>query len=301
VAADDEGDRSKRSAGVVPYGLLSPGILWLLLFFLVPLVTLARTSLSVKTSRFDPNDIEFTWELSNYTSAISDYSEQFLRSFAYAGTATVLCILIGYPMAYVIAFRGGRYRNLLLGLVVVPFFTSFLIRTLAWVNVLNDNGPVVSAIDRLQLTSVLDSLGLMSDGRLLSTHTAVIGGLTYNFLPFMILPIYVSLEKIDLGLTDAAKDLYNNGWQAFRKVVLPLSLPGVFAGSLLTFIPAAGDFINAQFLGGPRNTMIGTVVQNQFLVQGDLPTAAALSFILMIIITIGTLIYARALGTDDLV
>jgi spermidine/putrescine transport system permease protein len=183
----------------------------------------------------------------------------------------------------------------------VPFFTSFLIRTLAWVNVLNDNGPVVSAIDRLQLTNVLDSLGLMSDGRLLSTHTAVIGGLTYNFLPFMILPIYVSLEKIDLGLTDAAKDLYNNGWQAFRKVVLPLSLPGVFAGSLLTFIPAAGDFINAQFLGGPRNTMIGTVVQNQFLVQGDLPTAAALSFILMVIITIGTLIYARVLGTDDLV
>jgi spermidine/putrescine transport system permease protein len=301
VAADDEGDRSKRSAGVVPYGLLSPGVLWLLLFFLVPLVTLARTSLSVKTSRFDPNDIDFTWELSNYTNAISDYSEQFLRSFAYAGTATVLCILIGYPMAYVIAFRGGRYRNLLLGLVVVPFFTSFLIRTLAWVNVLNDNGPVVSAIDRLQLTNVLDSLGLMSDGRLLSTHTAVIGGLTYNFLPFMILPIYVSLEKIDLGLTDAAKDLYNNGWQAFRKVVLPLSLPGVFAGSLLTFIPAAGDFINAQFLGGPRNTMIGTVVQNQFLVQGDLPTAAALSFILMVIITIGTLIYARVLGTDDLV
>ena len=141
----------------------------------------------------------------------------------------------------------------------------------------------------------------MSDGRLLSTHVAVIGGLTYNFLPFMILPIYVSLEKIDLGLTDAAKDLYNNGWQAFRKVVLPLSLPGVFAGSLLTFIPAAGDFINAEFLGGPKNTMIGSVIQDRFLVQGDIPTAAALSFILMIIITIGVLIYARVLGTDDLV
>jgi spermidine/putrescine transport system permease protein len=169
------------------------------------------------------------------------------------------------------------------------------------VNVLSDNGPVVSLLDRLQVTSVLDSLGVMSDGRLLSTHTAVIGGLTYNFLPFMILPIYVSLEKIDLGLTDAAKDLYNNGWQAFRKVVLPLSLPGVFAGSLLTFIPAAGDFVNAQFLGGPKNTMIGTVVQNRFLTQGDLPTAAALSFVLMVIITIATLIYARVLGTDDLV
>lgn len=299
--ADDEEDRGRRSTGLVPYGLLSPGILWLILFFLVPLVTLARTSLSVKTSRFDPNDIDFTWELANYTSAISDYSEQFIRSFAYAGAATLLCIAIGYPMAYVIAFRGGRFRSVLLGLVVVPFFTSFLIRTLAWVNVLADQGPVVSAFDNLQLTGLLNSLGIMSDGRLLSTHVAVIGGLTYNFLPFMILPIYVSLEKIDLRLTEAAKDLYNNGWQAFRKVVLPLSLPGVFAGSLLTFIPAAGDFINAEFLGGPRNTMIGSVIQDRFLVQGDLPTAAALSFLLMIIITIGTLIYARVLGTDDLV
>jgi spermidine/putrescine transport system permease protein len=299
--AEAEEDRAKRSAGLVPYGLLSPGVLWLLLFFLVPLVTLARTSLSVKTSRFDPNDIHFSWEFSTYSDAISNYSEQFIRSFVYAGLATILCIAIGYPMAYVIAFRGGRYRNLLLGLVVVPFFTSFLIRTLAWVNVLSDQGPVISMLDRLQLVSVLNSLGIMSDGRLLSTHVAVIGGLTYNFLPFMILPIYVSLEKIDLGLTDAAKDLYNNGWQAFRKVVLPLSLPGVFAGSLLTFIPAAGDFINAEFLGGPKNTMIGSVIQDRFLVQADIPTAAALSFILMIIITIGVLIYARVLGTEDLV
>jgi spermidine/putrescine transport system permease protein len=200
-------------------------------------------------------------------------------------------------VAYVIAFRGGRYRNVLLGLVVVPFFTSFLIRTMAWQTVMSDSGPVLSLLDQLRLVGVLDALGIANDGRLLSTHAAVIGGLTYNFLPFMILPIYVSLEKIDLGLTEAAKDLYNNGWQAFRKVVLPLSLPGVFAGSLLTFIPAAGDFVNAQFLGGPKNTMIGTVVQNRFLTQGDLPTAAALSFVLMVIITIATLIYARVLGT----
>jgi spermidine/putrescine transport system permease protein len=299
--AESEEDRSKRSAGAVPYGLLSPGVLWLVLFFLVPLFTLARTSLSVKNSRFDPRDMEFSWEVSTYSNAISDYSEQLARSFVYAGLATLLCIAIGYPMAYVIAFRGGRYRNLLLGLVVVPFFTSFLIRTLAWVNVLADQGPVISLLDRLQLVDVLDSVGIMSDGRLLSTHVAVIGGLTYNFLPFMILPIYVSLEKIDLRLTEAAKDLYNNGWQAFRKVVLPLSLPGVFAGSLLTFIPAAGDFINARFLGGPNNTMIGTVVQDRFLVQLDYPTAAAISFILMAIITVATLVYARVLGTDDLI
>ena len=300
MAVDDDGDRSRRQARVLPYALLSPGMLWLLLFFLVPLVTLLRTSLSSKPSRFTP-DVEFGWEWSNYTDSISTYSEQFLRSFAYAGAATILCIAIGYPVAYVIATRGGRFKNLLLGFVVVPFFTSFLIRTLSWQNVLSDNGPVVSILDRLHLMNALDAVAIAENGRLLATHAAVIGGLTYNFLPFMILPIYVSLEKIDLRLTEAAKDLYSNGWTAFRKVVLPLSLPGVFAGSLLTFIPAAGDFVNAAFLGSPNNSMIGSVVQNRFLDQGDTPTAAALSFILMVIITLGTLLYARLLGTDDLV
>ncbi len=300
MAVDDDGDRTKRRGTWVPLGLLSPGMIWLILFFVLPLVTLARTSLSVKESRF-VQDATFTWEWANFTDALGDYSEQFTRSFVYAGTATLICIAIGYPVAYVIAFRGGRYKNALLGLVVVPFFTSFLIRTLAWATVLADNGPVLSILDRLSLVGVLESVGIAENGGLLSTHAAVIGGLTYNFLPFMILPIYVSLEKIDLRLTEAAKDLYSNGWTAFRKVVLPLSLPGVFAGSLLTFIPAAGDFINARFLGGPNNTMIGTVVQDRFLVQLDYPTAAAISFILMIIITVATLIYARVLGTDDLI
>ncbi len=300
MAVDDDGDRTKRRGTWVPLGLLSPGMIWLILFFVLPLATLARTSLSVKESRF-VQDATFTWEWANFTDALGDYSEQFTRSFVYAGTATLICIAIGYPVAYVIAFRGGRYKNALLGLVVVPFFTSFLIRTLAWATVLADNGPVLSILDRLSLVGVLESVGIAENGGLLSTHAAVIGGLTYNFLPFMILPIYVSLEKIDLRLTEAAKDLYSNGWTAFRKVVLPLSLPGVFAGSLLTFIPAAGDFINARFLGGPNNTMIGTVVQDRFLVQLDYPTAAAISFILMIIITVATLIYARVLGTDDLI
>jgi len=275
-------------------------MLWLALFFLLPLLTLARMSLSTKTSRFD-FDPAFTWDFGVYTDAVTTYSAQFVRSFVYAGSATVLCILIGYPVAYVIAVRGGRWKNLLLGLVVVPFFTSFLIRTIAWSTVLQDSGPVVSALDSLGLMGLLESLGIASGGRLLQTHAAVIGGLTYNFLPFMILPIYVSLEKIDLRLIDAAKDLYSNGWSAFRKIILPLSLPGVFAGSLLTFIPAAGDFVNARFLGGPNNTMIGTVVQDRFLVQLDYPTAAAISFVLMVIITVATLIYARVLGTGDLV
>jgi spermidine/putrescine transport system permease protein len=299
MASDD--DHTRKQGRIVPYALLTPGMLWLVLFFLVPLVTLVRTSLSEKGSAFDPNDIELTWRFSTYTDAISDNSEQLIRSFAYAGTATVLCILIGFPLAFVIATRGGRFRNLLLGLVVVPFFTSFLIRTLAWSSILGDRGPIVGIIDNLSLMGPLEALGIAENGRLLATHAAVIGGLTYNFLPFMVLPIYVSLEKIDLRLIEAAKDLYSNGWQAFRKVVLPLTLPGVFAGSLLTFIPAAGDYINAEFLGSPNNSMIGNVVQFRFLQQNDTPSAAALSFVLMAIITVGTLVYAKLLGTEDLV
>jgi spermidine/putrescine transport system permease protein len=302
MAKDGDGsgeDRTKREGGLVPYALLSPGMLWLALFFLVPMATLLRMALSVKESRFD-FEPTFSWELSNFTDSVSTYSGHLVRSFTYAGIATVATILIGYPVAYVIAFRGGRWRNVLLGLVVVPFFTSFLIRTLAWQNLLFDDGPVLGVLRSLGLVGTLESIGVIDDGRLLQTHAAVIGGLTYNFLPFMILPIYVSLEKIDLRLTEAAKDLYNDGWSAFRKVVLPLSLPGVFAGTLLTFIPAAGDFVNARFLGGPNNTMIGTVVQDRFLVQLDYPTAAALSFVLMVVITAGVLVYARILGTDDL-
>jgi spermidine/putrescine transport system permease protein len=297
---DDDGDRSRRRARFVPYGLLSPGMLWLVLFFLVPLATLAKASLSTKKSRFD-FDPKFTWDVGNYTDALSTYDTQLVRSFAYAAAATVICIAIGYPTAYVIAFRGGRWRNVLLGLVVIPFFTSFLIRTLAWTTILADRGPVVEAITSLGADGFLDRIGVFQNGGLLGTHVAVVGGLAYNFLPFMLLPIYVSLEKVDVGLTEAAKDLYSNGWQAFRKVVLPLSLPGVFAGTLLTFIPAAGDFVNARFLGGPNQTMIGNVVQDRFLVQLDYPTAASLSFILMVIITVGVLVYARLLGTDDLV
>jgi spermidine/putrescine transport system permease protein len=299
VASDSGEDRTKRDGGLVPYALLSPGMLWLTLFFLVPMATLLRMALSVKESRFD-FEPTFSWELSNFTDAISEYSDHLIRSFVYAGIATVATILIGYPVAYVIAFRGGRWRNVLLGLVVVPFFTSFLIRTLAWQNLLFDDGPVLGVLEAVGLVGALESVGIVDDGRLLQTHAAVIGGLTYNFLPFMILPIYVSLEKIDVRLTEAAKDLYNDGWSAFRKVVLPLSLPGVFAGTLLTFIPAAGDFVNARFLGGPNNTMIGTVVQDRFLVQLDYPTAAALSFVLMVVITAGVLVYARILGTEDL-
>ncbi len=281
-----------RRGRFAPYGLLSPGVLWLALFFLVPVATLLRTSLSERPDRFRPSDLDFTWHWDNFGSALSDFSGQFGRSFLYAGVATLLALVIGYPLAYVIAFRGGRYRNLLLGLVVVPFFATFLVRTIAWQSILADQSVVVSA---------LRGIGLLGDdGRLLATPGAVIGGLTYNFLPFMVLPIYVSLEKIDRNLVDAAKDLYSGAGRAFRKVVLPLSFPGLFAGGLLTFIPAAGDFINAQLLGGPRTTMIGNVIQNQFLVQSNYPVAAALSVVLMVIVTAAVLVYARLLGTEQL-
>ncbi len=275
-----------------PYGLLSPGVIWLTLFFLVPVMMLLRSSLSDRPERFLPNNLNFSWNFDNYSSALSQYGEQFQRSFVYAAVATIACFAIGYPLAYVIAFRGGRYRNLLLGLVVIPFFTTFLIRTIAWKTILADEGIVVG---------ILRDVGILApNGRLLATSFAVIGGLAYNFLPFMILPIYVSLEKIDRNLVDAAKDLYATPARAFWRVVFPLSLPGVFAGTLLTFIPASGDFINASFLGSPKTTMIGNVVQNQFLVQLDYPTAAALSFMLMIVITVAVLIYAKVLGTEDL-
>jgi spermidine/putrescine transport system permease protein len=299
AAADTGADRTLRSGRRIPYVLLIPGMLFTFVFFIIPLITLLKISLSTKPDRFLP-DYEFTWEWSNFGAAFDDFGEQLLRSFGYAAVATLLCLLIAYPVAYFIAFKGGRWRNVLLGLVMVPFFTSFLLRTIAWQSLLNDNGPVVGVIEALSLEGVLDAIGITENGRILNTSVAVIGGLTYNFLPFMLLPIYVSLEKIDIRLVDAAADLYSTFPRAFRRVILPLSLPGVFAGTLLTFIPATGDFINAELLGNPNTTVIGTVVQTQFLERNDYPTAAAISFVLMAIIVALVAVYAKFLGTEDL-
>jgi spermidine/putrescine transport system permease protein len=284
---------------LAPYGLLKPGVLWLALFYLAPLVTLLKTSLSTLPSRFSVKP-EFDWNFDNYTSAFTDNGGQFGRAFLYAGIATVLTILIGYPLAYVIAFRGGRYRSLLLGLIVIPFFTSYLIRTIAWSSLLADSGPIVSTLDTFRLSDLLSNIGVMQNGKLINTPTAVIGGLTYNFLPFMILPIYVSLEKVNPSLVDAAMDLYSTSTKAFLRVVLPLTIPGLFAGTLLTFIPAAGDFVNQQYLGNPNTSMIGNSIQNQFLVQNNVPLASAMSFVLMVTITIGVMVYTRFFGTEDL-
>ena len=283
-----------RSTGrkVTPYLLSLPALAYLAVFFVVPLWALFRTSLSTSEgSVFDPT-LSFNWEFSNYTDAFDRYDAQIYRSFWYALAATLLALALAYPLAYFLAFKAGRWRNVLLGLVILPFFITFIIRTLAWKTIFADSSVV---------TDVMDALGLTTNGRILSTQWAVIGGLTYNFLPFMILPIYVSIEKIDPRLLEAARDLYAGGGRTFRKVLLPLSMPGVLAGSLLTFIPAAGDFVNAQYLGGTNQAMVGTVIQSQFLVVKDYPLAAALSAVLMIIILAMVLVYTKALGTEDLV
>lgn len=283
---------------LIPYWLLLPGILWLLVFFVLPMAYQASTS--VQTGSLEEG-FQVTWHFQTYWDAFADYLPQFLRSLLYAGTATVLCLLLGYPLAYLIAFKAGRWRNLLLVLVIAPFFTSFLIRTLAWKTILADGGPVVDVLNGVGFLDVTSWLGMTEGDRVLATPLAVVCGLTYNFLPFMILPLYTSLERIDTRLHEAAGDLYARPATVFRKVTFPLSMPGVVSGTLLTFIPASGDYVNAELLGSTDTRMIGNVIQSQYLRILDYPTAAALSFILMAIVLIMVTIYIRRAGTEDLV
>jgi spermidine/putrescine transport system permease protein len=278
-----------RHRGLTPYLLLAPGLAYLGLFFVVPLGFLVYQSL--ESGSFDFG-YAFTWAWGNYWDAIHDYRRQFVRSIEYAGIATALALLFSYPLAYWIAFRGGRWKNLLLLFIVAPFFVTYLIRTLAWETILADQGPVVGFLRDVNV--------LGDDGRLLATSAAVVAGITYNFLPFMALPLYVSLEQIDERLIEAAQDLYASKWKAFLRVTLPLSLPGVVAGTLLTFIPAAGDFINAQLLGSTKQHMIGNVIQSKFLELTDYPAAASMSLVLMAAILLFVAIYARVVGTEKL-
>lgn len=327
----------KRHRWVIPYALLAPGMLWLVVFYVYPAFQMFIAS-------FWSGSLErgFSFSFSNYTNytdAVSEFSPFYLRSIVYAAGATLLTFLIAYPLAYTIAFKGGRLKNLLLFLVVAPFFTSFLLRTISWKIILGDGGPFLGPLKELGV--------LPPEFRLLATPLAVISGITYSFLPFMTLPVYVALEKIDLRLVEAAKDLYAGPWrpgggiagailggaagailgfvlgtepvvlavvgailgaaigllfisESFVRVTFPLSLPGVFAGSLLTFIPAIGDYVNAEFLGNPDTRMLGNVIQNKFLTQNDYPAAAALSFTLMAGILVVVAIYARILGTEEL-
>jgi len=273
---------------LVPYFLMGPGLIWLILFFVIPLGYMGELSLRSGTV----GNFAMTWEFSNYTDSLSRFDSQFLRTFIYAGVATILALIIAYPLAYAIAFRGGRWKNALLLAVVAPFFTTYLIRTIAWQTILGDSGVVVDILKTLSL--------LGDDGRLLATPTAVIAGLTYNFLPFMILPIYASLERIDVRLIEAAKDLYSSARTAFWRVTVPLSAPGVVAGTLLTFIPAAGDYVNAFYLGSTNQAMIGNRIQGLYLEERDYPTAAALSFTMLLAILVVVFIYIRFAGSEAL-
>jgi spermidine/putrescine transport system permease protein len=335
LAAPTARRRLSRRA-IAPYVLLAPGLLWLLLFYIYPAIQMFLVSLWTGNAE---TGYELTFNFAIYPEAFSEYWPWITRSVAYGGLATILAFALGFPLAYTIAFRGGRYKNILLFLVIAPFFTSFLLRTLSWKIILADNGLVLGP---------LKDVGLVDDSfRLLATPAAVVAGITYNFLPFMTLPLYVALEKIDRRLIEAAEDLYAGPWrpggtiagavlgaglgilvglimeysapvlgvagllvggligtflisQSFLRVTLPLALPGIFAGSLLTFIPAVGDFVNAELLGNPQAQMIGNVIQSRYLKQVDYPMASALSFILMAAILVGVLVYTRLLGTEEL-
>ena len=342
---------SLRSRRAIPYLLMAPGLIWLFLFFIVPNIQMLLFSLSEGTLRTGFKTPPQVWDFDNFTGSLSRFSENFSNSIVYGGLATILCFLIGYPLAYAIAFKGGRWKNLLLFLVIAPFFTSFLIRTISWKIILGNDGPFLGVIrDLLHLVPANFSV--------IGSPLAVVGGLTYQFLPFMVLPLYVSIEKVDRRLIEAAQDLYAGPWrrggaivgalmgafalvalqiglgygalvgedaapagvitaalvgaiagaligsflisQAFIRVTFPLSLPGVFAASILTFIPAIGDYVNAQLLGGPKTQMVGNVIQGRFLDQNDYPIAAALAFLLMAGILLAIFLYARLLGTDEL-
>ena len=277
----------------VPYLLLLPGFAFLFTFFILPIINLAQTSTQTPVAGGDTGEYEQTLAFGNYIQAFVENKEQFGRSFLYASLATIFALAIAYPLAYAIAFKSGKFKNILLVLVVAPFFTSFLLRTIAWKQILGEVGFVVPGLRNLNIIGEQTTLT--------STSIAVVAGMTYNFLPFMTLPLYASLERIDPRTIEAAGDLYANGITAFRRVTVPLSLPGVVAGTLLTFIPAAGDYVNAAILGSPNTKMIGNVIESRYFKIVDYPTAAALSFTLMAAILILVTLYIRKAGTEELV
>lgn len=276
----------------VPYLLLLPGALWLLVFFVIPLVQLFSVSLQSQFPGY-PGYYYRDLNFGNYVTALTDFAPHFGRSILFATLATFFAFCLAYPLAYAMAFKAGKWRNVMLIAVIAPFFTSFILRTVAWRQILADEGPVAST---------LNTLHLLPGGRITETWIAVVAGLTYNFLPFMVLPIYASLERADSRVIEAGGDLYANGFTTFRTVTLPISMPGVLAGTLLTFIPAAGDYVNAELLGSDNTKMIGNVIESQFFrVPGGFPTAAALSFTLMALILAMVFVYVRRFGTEELV
>ena len=259
-AADQPDEaRAVGARKITPYLLLIPGLAWLVLFFIVPMVQLAVVSLESKFPGY-PGYYYLDLAVWNYRDALSEFWPHIIRSFVFAGVATILAFIIGYPLAYAMAFKAGKWRNVMMILVIAPFFTSFILRTIAWRQILADEGPVAST---------LNALHLLPGGHITETWVAVVAGLTYNFLPFM---------------------------------TLPMSMPGVLAGTLMTFIPASGDYVNAELLGSDISTkMVGNAIESQFFrVPGGYPTAAALSFTLMAIILVMLFAYTRKFGTENL-
>jgi spermidine/putrescine transport system permease protein len=292
VAADRH--RTRLGKRLAPYGLIAPGGLWLLVFFVVPMFTMLMLSLEtpVATTGFVNAGYRFTWHVAQFGDALSQYHTEFVRSLLYGLFVTAASLVVGYPAAYWIAFRGGDRKTIYLFLLLLPFFVSFVIRSLAWQFLLSDKGLVLRSLERVHL--------LPFGFHVIGTAWAVMAGIAYNSLPFMVLPLYVSLEKIDVSVVEAAQDLYSSGREVFTKVIFPLSVPGIFAGFLLTFVPAVGDYVNATILGGPTTTMIGNIIQFQFLQAQDYPMASALSFILMAVLLVGVIAYARILGTRQI-
>ncbi|MDI5965295.1 ABC transporter permease [Streptomyces sp. SL13] len=290
---------ARRAGLLTPWILLLPGLLWLVVFFLVPILT--SVGASVQTGNADQG-YRLTWDWGNYGHGLSDYLPQYGHSLLYSVLCTVFCLLLGYPVAYCIAFRGGRFKSLLMALVVVPSFTSFLIRTIAWKTILSDNGPIVSVLNDLHVLNATTAMGWTVGNHVLASPAAVVFGMVYNFLPFMILPLYTSLEKIDPRLHEAGSDLYCDTFATWRRVTLPLSMPGVVGGTLLTFIPAVGDYINAQLLGNPNTGVVGQKIEDLFLRQTDgYPVGSAISVVLMAGTLILVLLYIRKAGTEDLI
>lgn len=290
---------ARRRGALTPWVLLLPGLLWLVVFFLVPILT--SVAASVQTGNADQG-YQLTWAWGNYGQGISDYLPQYTHSLLYSVLCTAVCLALGYPVAYCIAFRGGRFKSLLMALVVVPSFTSFLIRTIAWKTILSDNGPVVAVLNDLHILNATSALGWTVGDHVLASPAAVVFGMVYNFLPFMILPLYTSLEKIDPRLHEAGRDLYCDAFSTWRRVTLPLSMPGVVGGTLLTFIPAVGDYINAQLLGNPNTGVVGQKIEDLFLRQTNgYPIGSAISVVLMAGTLILVLLYIRKAGTEDLI
>ncbi|HNA98046.1 MAG TPA: ABC transporter permease [Marmoricola sp.] len=291
-AAPAGDDFHTRRNGKMAFLLMLPGVLWLGLFFVLPLYQLFEVSLQSRYPNF-PGYYYRDLNFNNYAQALTDYAPHFARSFLYAGLATFIAFVLAYPLAYAMAFKAGKWRGVMMICVIAPFFVSFILRTFAWSQILSDEGFVVTT---------LNALHLLPDGHIINTPIAVVAGLTYNFLPFMVLPIYASLERADIRVIEAGGDLYANGFTTFRTVTLPMSMPGVLAGTLLTFIPAAGDFVNMELLGPQRGKMVGNVINDQFLaVPGGYPIAAALSFTLMAAILLLVFLYVRRFGTEELV